>query len=308
VERRRRIRIIVNPSARSGLGVRALAPLRAAGGAAEWIESRSAEHFVELVRAAQADDLDALGLAGGDGTVTMALAALDGGGPNRVPIGLLPVGSGNDFAHDAGVPRAARDAYAALLDGVPRWVDVARATAPGAAPQRYCCVASVGLDEIALAIIHGAPVRRSKALNLYASLRALVAYRPRAVRLAWEGGTFEGEVMFAAVTNTQSYGGGFRVSPRASVDDGLLDVCIVRRSGRLRLLSQFPRILQGTHGGLPEVVLAASPWVRIEAPEPLAVSYDGELPRAHTPVELRVEPRALQLLVPRAGAALKAVA
>ncbi|MFY9825025.1 MAG: hypothetical protein WAM82_26845, partial [Thermoanaerobaculia bacterium] len=164
---------------------------------------------------------------------------------------------------------------------------------------RLCCVASLGLDELALTIVHGSRFPRSKALNLYASLRGLVAYTPRPLRVSWRDGVFEGEVFFAAVTNTKSYGGGFMVSPAARIDDGLLDLCIVKGSGRGRLLANFPRILKGTHGVLPEVVLAASPWVRLESPgEPFRVALDGELPAQATPVEITCEPRSLEVLLP----------
>lgn len=148
-------------------------------------------------------------------------------------------------------------------------------------------------------MIHGSWFPRSKALNILAALRALLIYRPQLVRITWQDGSFEGEVMFAAVTNTRSYGGGFHVSPSARVDDGLLNLCIVRRTGRLRLLSQFPRILNGTHDVMPEVTLAASPWVRLEGVnDALPVTLDGELPQATTPIELRCEPATLQVLVP----------
>jgi diacylglycerol kinase (ATP) len=299
----KRVRVIVNPSACSSRGPRALRRAglyeRQHGAEVEWIESRSAAHLGELVRAADADPgLSAIGLAGGDGTVNLALAAL--GGPNRVPIGLLPVGSGNDFAKDAGVPRAPGPAFNALLAGVPRWVDTGRILPAGgpASAAPFCCVASVGLDDLALHIIHHSMWPRSKALNIYAALRALCSYRPRPVKMTWEGGGYEGEVMFAAVTSTRSYGGGFLVSPAARLDDGLLDVCIVRGTSRARLLGHFPRILRGTHGALPDVILAQSPWVRIDAPAPLPVAVDGELPRETTPVELRCAPRSACVLVP----------
>lgn len=293
----RRIRILVNPSAHSGRVRRALdraglLHVEVAGASIEWVESTSAVHFIELVRDSQREPLDAIGLAGGDGTVAMALAALDG--VNRVPFGVLPVGSGNDFARDAGVPTALPEAFRVLVEGEPCALDTARVI--GGA--RYCCVASVGLDEIALPIIHASPFPRSKALNVYAALRALVSYRPRALRVTWEGGAFEGEAMFAAVTNTRSYGGGFRVSPRARLDDGQLDLCIVRRAGALKLLGSFPRILRGTHDVLPEVVMARSPWVRIVG-DAVPVALDGELPSLRTPVELRCEPASVRVLAPR---------
>lgn len=110
--------------------------------------------------------------------------------------------------------------------------------------------------------------------------------------------------MFVAVTNTSSYGGGFRVSPQARLDDGELDLCIVRASspllGKLRLLGQFPRILRGTHGKAREVTLARSAWVHIEPVDngPLPVCLDGELPVVATPIELRCLPGALQVLGP----------
>ena len=155
----------------------------------------------------------------------------------------------------------------------------------------------MGLDETALRIIYGSWLPRSKALNIYAALRALVTYRPPRVRMTWEGGGYEGEVMFAAVTNTTSYGGGFMVTPSARIDDGALDICIVKRTGRVRLISNFPRILKGTHGELDEVILARSNWVRIEADGPaLPVPLDGELGMAMTPVELRCDPAGFTLL------------
>jgi diacylglycerol kinase (ATP) len=100
------------------------------------------------------------------------------------------------------------------------------------------------------------------------------------------------------VTNTRSYGGGFLVTPDALIDDGALDICIVKRTGRLRLISQFPRILKGTHGAMEEVILARSPWVRIEAEgAPMPVPLDGELGMAQTPVELHSDPGGLTLLL-----------
>ena len=87
------------------------------------------------------------------------------------------------------------------------------------------------------------------------------------------------------------------VTPDASIDDGTLNLCIVRRTSRLKLLAHFPRILKGTHGALEEVILAKSPWVRIEAYGPaLPVPLDGELGLAQTPVELRCDPKGLTLL------------
>src|SRR5262249_48045887 len=120
----RRVRVIVNPSARSGRAAEALRHARRLAAAhpleVEWVTSRSAGHLGELVRAAQGDGRDALAVAGGDGTVGLALGAL--AGPNRVPLGVLPAGSGNDFARDLGIHGGPADALGVLAGGAPHWV------------------------------------------------------------------------------------------------------------------------------------------------------------------------------------------
>jgi len=298
---RRRIRIVVNPSARSGRGPRLLRDLAATLPSAaplEWVVSRSAAHLRDLI--AEADsagpgEYEAVAVAGGDGSVRNALAALRRG--NRIPLGVLPIGSGNDFAHDLGIPRDPVSALTLLTEGIPRPVDVGRLGATGA---RYCCVASVGLDEVALDVVHNSGLPRCKALNVVAALWALFTYRPRPLRITWQGGSFEDEVMFAAVTNTRGYGGGFLISPGASVTDCALDLCIVARSGRLSLLSKFAHILRGTHVGLPRVTTAQSPWVTIEDLRGGALAaLDGELPDSTTPMRVECEAGGLEVILPR---------
>lgn len=308
---KRRIRVVVNPRARSGRGLRLLRDLVTAAPSSvriEWEISRSAAHLRQLIAEAEdgtAGDYDAVAVAGGDGSVRNALAAL--GSRNKTPLGVIPIGSGNDFARDLGIPRDISAALAVLISGVPRLVDVGRVSGPQdpggqARATRFCCVASVGLDEVALDVVHNSGLPRCKALNVAAALWAIATYRPRPLRISWQGGVFEDEVMFAAVTNTRGYGGGFLVNPRAQLTDGALDLCIIRRCGRLSLLSKFARIMRGTHAGLPEVLLAQSPWVTIEAiggGAPMAL--DGELPDAALPLRLECQAAGLEVLVPVTG-------
>jgi diacylglycerol kinase (ATP) len=281
------VRVIVNPSARSGRAPRRLERLRRRRPDVEWLESRSPAHLQSLVRAAEAERLPWLGLAGGDGTLAVAAAALDSG--NRVPWRILPVGSGNDFAAHLGISRPElRDEE---RDETVRRVDVGCANG-----RSFICVASLGLDTPALEIVHRSRWPRGKLLNLYAAVRGLCAFRPERVRVSWDDGAFEGAIRFVAVTNTRSYGGGFRVSPDARLDDGKLDLCIVGATGRARLLGNFPRLLRGTHGALPEVVLAQSRRILIESETALPVALDGELPSLTTPLELSCRPSLLSVL------------
>lgn len=311
-----RIKIIINPSARSGRGQARLRALLAADrqlSALPCVESRDPEHFRELVQAAQdrTAGLAALAIAGGDGTVTLALDALSQPGVSqRVPLCLLPTGSGNDFVNDLQGSRELTCGLRILRQGPSawqaRWVDAGQAQPVLGRAQSFCCVASVGLDELALRRIHGSRFRRSQALNLTAALLGLWQYRPRRVAITWQGGSFDGEIMFAAVTNTRSYGGGFRVSPDARLDDGQLDLCIVPAMAKARLLWHFPRILRGTHGALPGVILSQSPWVTLRSADrdgsELPLCIDGELPQHSTPVRLHCKPRRLLVLGPSSAA------
>jgi diacylglycerol kinase (ATP) len=312
----RRIRVIVNPSARSGNGQRALRPLRRHppdGTSIEWIESRSGAHLRELVAAAQLEGpggtgaLDALAVAGGDGTVALAVAGLGDVPRARLPLGILPTGSGNDFAGDLGIPRRARDAFGVLLAGVARRIDVLEDANGG----RVVCVASVGFDSLSLPIVHGG-LPRTKVLNVYAAVQGMLHYQPRNARITWAGGAYEGPIVFAAATNTRTYAGGFRITPEARVDDGLLDVCVVRAVGAARLLRIFANVMTTEHKRFPEVILTQSPWMRIETlgdgagragAGEMPVAFDGELGPRATPIELRCRPAAVEVLCPPAAVA-----
>lgn len=304
-----RIQIIINPSARSGRGQADLRRVlqREPDLRPTCVASESPQHFRALVRAAQDPraGIAALGIAGGDGTVTLALQALRDV-EQTVPLCVLPTGSGNDFVNDLCGSRGLKAALTLLRTGQPRWVDVGEARTPAGDVQPFCCVASVGLDAVALRVIHGSRWPRSKALNLYGALRGLWQYQPVTASIRWDGGAFVGPIAFCTVTNTRSYGGGFRVSPAARLDDGRLDLCIVPQQAKAALLWRFPRILTGTHGDIAGVVQAQTRRVHIapaDPRQPLPLCLDGDLPILGAPVELGLRPARLLVLAPAAATA-----
>jgi diacylglycerol kinase (ATP) len=296
----RRIRLLINPSSSAGRGLEELRRYLATESmpGLDWLESTSADHWRDLVRKAEDDDVDILAIAGGDGTVAMTLNALEP--PNRVPIGIVPTGTGNDFVRDLGIPVAIEEACDVLRNGNTRHVDVGRAVWQDGSATRFGCVASVGFDHLALETVYKSGYSRSKALYFFASLRALWSFRPRPVLVTWQTGAFHGPLMFLAVTNTRDYGGGFRISPEARIDDGLLNLYLLPKTGRVRTLREFARVSLGRPRPIAEVVQAATPWVRIESPDaPIPVAIDGEPLRHRTPVLLTIEPGALAVIAPR---------
>jgi diacylglycerol kinase (ATP) len=263
--------------------------LEAALGPIEWKESRSAEHLSELAaEAARRGDARLL-VAGGDGTVHFAASALRG---SRTALGILPVGTGNDIAFAAGVPRDLDAALSVLGAGHVRELDLGEA-----AGRVFGCVLGVGMDSAALEWIARARfLRRGHLLYSLAALRTALDYRPEVATIEWPGGRWEGELVFAAVTNTRSYAGGMKICPLASVEDGELDLCVIPRLGALRTLASFGRVVSGRHVGMPGIVMARSRRFRISSARPQRVALDGELTELTTPIDVNVLPGALRVL------------
>ncbi|MGH9649663.1 MAG: diacylglycerol/lipid kinase family protein [Terriglobales bacterium] len=252
---------------------------------------------------------------GGDGSVHRHLAAFV---ERKVPMLVVPFGSGNDFAVAVGI-RTANDALAAwkkFLSGGnnTRQVDLGRITAlaePGAPATYYCCVAGAGVDSDANRRANAMPawLRRNGGYTL-AALQAIFGFEPCRITVETSGGTPHESSQGAraplaisepgwmlAFANAPTYGGGMRIAPSARLDDGKLDVCFLRRTGRLSLLRIFPQVFSGKHVTRPEVAYFQATGLRIETESPLDVYADGEYV-CRTPVEVTVLPGALRVIVP----------
>jgi diacylglycerol kinase (ATP) len=248
---------------------------------------------------------------GGDGSVHRQLSAAVA---SQVPVLCVPTGSGNDFARALGLAsfRDAVGAWRKFCAGAEnvRSIDVAQITSqaatrdPGLATRDslYCCVAGAGLDSEVNRRANRLPSwLRGHGGYVLSLAPALAAFR--APQISVELFDSDGpariaeRAMLVAFANAPSYGHGMRIAPRAQLDDGKLDVCFVRRTGKLRLLRLFPVVFTGGHLRLPEVVYGQCSGLRIESEPPLQVFADGEL-IGWTPAEIRVLPRALRVIVP----------
>jgi len=262
---------------------------------------------------ASSDDADVILLFGGDGTIHRHLAQLV---KLRLPVLVVPAGSGNDFASSLGLRRV-RDSLAAWnqfchgsanvreIDlGIISAIDRGEALSP---PQYFCCVAGVGLD--------GEVSRRANklprwlrghggyALTLVPTIFTFAPFRMKVLtpaEHAANAGTHwtvrsDQPTLLAAFANTPLYGGGMKIAPKARMDDGLLDVCIVGGVDPLRLLRLFPTVYSGNHLKVREVEYFQAPQVRIETEQPLDVYADGEYV-CPTPVEVAVREKALKVI------------
>ena len=290
--------LLLNRTAGGGRAVRqadrAAQILREAGLAVSLIETRSAEHLAtEAETATGTNAPDALGAVGGDGTLHQVVnGLLRAPAETRPPMGVIPCGRGNDFARTLGITDL-DTACAALAKGLRRRVDVGR-TEAGV----FLGVAGAGFDsQVARRAQQGTGLLSGAAAYVYAVLRTLAAFEPVHARVTYQDGRYEGPITFAAVGNTGLYGGGMRIAPLASIEDGLLDLCLVKEVSRTTLLRMLPRVFSGGHLNHPQVFYAKTQWVGIESNEPMEVFADGEFMQP-VPVRIEVLPAALEVIVP----------
>ena len=234
-------------------------------------------------------------VVGGDGTLHQLLPALLDGGHE---LGVVPAGSGDDAARAFGLRALPwRDALRLALTGRASAVDVGELrTVHGARPfvSSLCTGFDAAVSARALRMPRGVGGLPRYLLATLAEIAQLRRYRLH-VRVD-DTPPFDGEVLFASVVNTQTYGGGMPIAPPASIDDGRLDLVVAGRFGRTGALAMLPRLLLGRHLNHARVRHASFTTLRIEADAPLPMAADGEvLPSAST-VEVAVAPAALRVV------------
>lgn len=275
-----RFYVILNPTAGRGAAARAWPAVRAAlesGGArVERAETRDHGHAVELAEAAARAGWPVVVAMGGDGTVhevANGLMRASGGGESVAAMGIVAVGSGNDFALLAKVPRDPAQAARRIAAGEARRVDVGRV-----GDRWFTNGVGAGLD--ARVAVEANRNRRFKgmAIYLWALAKVLRSFRPPVVRVEIDGSeVMERPMTLVSVGNGGRHGGGFWFCPTAKIDDGMLDVCVCDGLSTPRILHVLPKVIRGAHVGESCVHMRTARRVRITSDTPLPVHADGEI-------------------------------
>jgi len=294
VSARPSVGLVVNPSSGRGkgrrLGETVAARLRSLGCDVEAFESRSASHLSELGAEAAARHAVVAAL-GGDGTVAFVAQGVIG---TASALAIVPGGTGNDLAANLGYRR--RDAIAAcdvIAAGRVRRIDVGRIVGGRA----FLCVAGGGFDSETNREANRIKRLRGTAVYLVAVVRTLRRFAPAAFTVTLDGVPRSFNGFFVAVGNAASYGGGMRITPAASLDDGVFDVCMVGEMSKAALLGQLPRLFTGGHVRHPAVEIARARRVEIEADRTFSLYADGE-EIGPLPATLEIEPSALAVVAP----------
>ncbi|HYJ27925.1 MAG TPA: lipid kinase [Nocardioides sp.] len=289
-----RVAVVVNTASRTGAQALPLVE-SALRGTSEHVVVHPAHGGAELasaLEAAMVEQPDLLVVGGGDGTIGCAAGLV---AHTDTTLGVLPLGTANDFARTLEIPTTLAGAVDTLVNGTVVDVDLGRVDG-----RAYLNVASLGLSvAVAGRLTPGLKRRLGRFAYPVATLAAYRGHRPFAARIELDDGTVLEleDLMQVAVGNGRHYGGGLTVSPAASIDDHVLDVYAVAR-GRLREHVSIARLLRTGHLVEHERVhhLTAR-RLRLVTDEPLDVNLDGEV-AATTPATFEVDRNALHVVVP----------
>ncbi len=296
------IKIILNPIAGRGYGARSEPALRrflsAEGVEFDLSLTEWPGHAVELAQQAAREGFGTIVAAGGDGTthevVNGLMTAQDGVAGT---LGVIPVGSGSDFAHAVGIPLDLKGACQRLAHGRTRIVDACRVTVDDHPPLYFDNTVNVGFGGTVAYEASKIKWVRGLALYLPVVLKTVFFSQAPRVTIVYGSQKLELAALMVCIANGPREGGGFLSAPDAQLDDGLFDLCIAHEIGKMAMLALVPRFMDGSHVGHEAVEMARAGRVVISSPDDLIAHVDGEVlcTQAHR-IEFEVLPQRLRVL------------
>lgn len=253
-----------------------------------YVTSRPKE-ATEVAKQAAKNQYTHVFAVGGDGTVNEVVNGVVG---NNTVFGVLPTGTGNDFARMLRVPQ-----NPAWLRGLPekkqKAVDLMEVDGTFIAG-----AIGIGFDGAVAADINRASWKKRAGTFGYvlSMLKLIVTFKPFTLNLEIDGeAVFFRNCWLAAVGNGQFYGGGMRICPAAMHDDGELDIVVVHNLSRVGVLSIFPKVFTGNHIHHPQVECFRGKTVRVLTDPAVPMHGDGET-LGNTPCEIRIRPQSINVI------------
>lgn len=276
-----RVKVILNPTADHGrafklrdqieTGCRDFADV-------DLVLTEYAGHARELARDSLDSGYDVVVAAGGDGTVHETVNGLVQNDRTEIKLGLIPLGSGNDFAFGLGLHADINTAIRHIFTGTPRIIDLARIKDDRG--ENEVVVNAIGLGFDATVTIQSKTITRIHGFALYllAALRTIALYyQTPHLRIQFDDESVDQEALMMSVGLGPRVGGGFRLTPHAVFDDGLLDSCTVEPINRPTILRLLPKAMRGTHITSPYVKMRRNRNIHIQSNIALPIHIDGEI-------------------------------
>ncbi len=290
--------IAINPfgGAKDGLEIlnRVLPIFEEAGAEVEIKETRYAGHARNMANTLDFKGYEGFCVVGGDGTmhevINGMLSRKDG---KKIPIGLITAGTGNSFMHDMDCLDP-MEAARRIVSGKKRKLDVAKVNAAGEIIYGFNIV-GWGLPTEVNITAEKLRWWGGQRYNL-ASIIEVLKNTPRLAKIKIDGQTIAGDYGFILGCNTIHTGNAMKMAPLAQIDDGLIDLLIVRKAGRLKLLGLFSKLFKGAHIGDPVVQYHQAKEFSIIPLENHILNIDGEMV-GNTPIHVKMLHQVIEVLV-----------
>ncbi|HEX2925379.1 MAG TPA: diacylglycerol kinase family protein [Ruminiclostridium sp.] len=229
---------------------------------------------------------------GGDGTVNEIVNGIAG---TNASLGIIPAGSGNDFLRSIYPEYGIREMIVDTIIGEERSIDLARAN-----EKFFINISSVGFDA---EVVYNAlkfkklPGVTGSMAYLFSLVYTIFRNKINEVKINIDGSEIRLRILLAAIANGRFYGGGMLPVPSARLDDGLLDMCLVREVSRLKILNLFPKYMKGNHGQIEEVSFHKAKKIKIESRDSISLNVDGEIMTAKV-IDFEILSNAIKIIYP----------
>jgi diacylglycerol kinase (ATP) len=255
---------------------------------------------VELAQKAADNGAELIVSVGGDGTVNEIVNGIMKS-KNNPPLGIIPLGWANDFIKSTSIPSDIIEACKILVRGKIKEIDV------GIINKKiyFANICGVGFDA---EVAQLANQMKSKHPNLhilsafvyvFATVKKLLSpFSYHNVKIKFDGQEIHSKILFIAISNGKFYGGRFKITPEAILDDGLLEICTVEEMGRLKYLMSIPKVFKGTHESIKGINFYRAKEVAIQSSELILAQVSGEVIKGQKEFTITLLPKSLKLIVP----------
>lgn len=225
-------------------------------------------HATELANQAVKEGFKKIFVVGGDGTLNEAVNGID---LNETTIGVIPTGSGNDLAKMIGI-KGISEGLSSLQWQNRRRIDLGRAL-----DRLFVNNLGIGFDAFVASTQKRFKYLKGNLGYLVSVLKVLWNFQGCAIEIMTDEYRLCERIMSVSIGNGQFHGGCFRLTPEAIINDGLLDICIIKKINKLRFLLNIPRAMRGTHNRLKETKSFKAKKIFLSSLKPLFVHFDGEV-------------------------------
>ena len=278
----RKVRLILNPMADMGHAwqvARDLRPIIEEHGDADWSGTVYPTHASQLAKQAGEQGYEMVIAMGGDGTVHEVINGLmQVPAAQRPMLGVVPLGSGNDFAHAIGMPGSPTQALKRALEGESQPIDLGVVRDEHGRTEYFDNSLGIGFDAVVTIRSHKLPLLRGFLMYLTAVIQTILLNHDAAhLKIESDGEKWEQDSLLFTLCNGPREGGGFTIAPDAVLDDGILHYALVKKVSRLMMFRLVPEFMNGTHGRFEQVIMGSCKKLRLQADRPLYIHADGEI-------------------------------